>query len=383
MDVVMPQLGETVTEGTVTAWRKRVGDRVKADEPLFDVGTAKVETEIPAPATGTLREILVPEGETVVVGARLAVIEEAARGRPVEGAKAKLSPVVRRLLAEHGIDAGAVTGSGAGGRITRRDVLAHVAQREGPGSRRQDDHTDAAPHEDREVIPFDRLRKLTAEHMVRSKATSAHAFQAIEVDFRQIEDVRAQRREAWARQEGSSLTALPFVARALCLAIANFPRVNASVDAEILIVHRNVNLAIAVDLDHEGLVAPVIADAAAMKVPALARAIRNLVAKARGGALGADDVAGGTYTLSNAGAFGTLFTVPIINQPQVAILSFDAVRKRAIVVADGDEDRIVARPTAVLGQSFDHRAIDGAYSAAFLARVGAIIEGHDWNAEFA
>ncbi|MDP6602879.1 MAG: dihydrolipoamide acetyltransferase family protein [Rhodospirillales bacterium] len=383
MDVVMPQLGETVTEGTVTAWRKRVGDAVKADEPLFDVGTAKVETEIPAPASGTLREILVPEGETVVVGARLAVIEEADRKRPAGRAKAKLSPVVRRLLAEHGIDAGAVTGSGDGGRITRRDVLAHIAQREGPGSIPRGDQTDAAPPTDREVIPFNRLRKMTAEHMVRSKATSAHSFQAIDVDFRRIEDVRAARREAWARQEGTSLTALPFVARALCLAIADFPRVNASVEAENLILHRHVNLAIAVDLDHEGLVAPVISDAATMPVPALARAIRDLVAKARGGALGADDVAGGTYTLSNAGAFGTLFTVPIINQPQVAILSFDAVRKRAIVVTDGDEDRIVVRPTAVLAQSFDHRAIDGAYSAAFLARVGEIVEGRDWDAEFA
>lgn len=383
MDVVMPQLGETVTEGTVTAWRKRVGDAVKADEPLFDVGTAKVETEIPAPATGTLREILVPEGETVVVGARLAVIEEAAHERPAGRAKSKLSPVVRRLLAEHGIDAGALTGSGEGGRITRRDVLAHIDRREVPGSKPRGDRTDAAPAADHAVIPFNRLRKLTAEHMVRSKATSAHAFQAIEADFRLIEDVRAARREAWAREEGASLTALPFVARALCLAIADFPRVNASVDAENLIVHRHVNLAIAVDLDHEGLVAPVIADAAAMPVPALARAIRHLVSKARGGALGADDVAGGTYTLSNAGSFGTLFTVPIINQPQVAILSFDAVRKRAVVVADGDEDRIVVRPTAVLAQSFDHRAIDGAYSAAFLARVREIVEGRDWDGEFA
>ena len=154
-------------------------------------------------------------------------------------------------------------------------------------------------------------------------------------------------------------------------------------DAENLIVHRHVNLAIAVDLDHEGLVAPVIADAAAMPVPALARAIRHLVSKARGGTLGADDVASGTYTLSNAGSFGTLFTVPIINQPQVAILSFDAVRKRAVVVTDGDEDRIVVRPTAVLAQSFDHRAIDGAYSAAFLARVREIVEGRDWDGEFA
>jgi 2-oxoglutarate dehydrogenase E2 component (dihydrolipoamide succinyltransferase) len=425
MDVVMPQLGETVREGTISAWRKKVGDTVSPDEPLFEVETDKVTVDIPAPAAGVLTEILVPVGEQVEVGTRLAVIRvpgEAmftitkpganvvtlSSARPTVpampaaiaeaipeldprstgritmpaiptalaravGAELKLSPVVKRLLAEHRIDdPSVIPGTGADGRITRDDVLAYVASRGG-----------GAPPPST-IVPMTRIRRLTAEHMVRSVAISPHVLQAVEVDFLAVERLRGAAGEAFRAREGFSLSYLPFVARAVCQAIPEFPHVNASVHGEALVVHHRVNLGIAVDLDRQGLIAPVVKDAAGKTVRALAVEIHRLADRARSGQLTPDDLTEGTYTISNSGPFGTLITAPIIHQPQVAILSTDGVRKRPVVIerapADGG-DTIEIRPVGVLAQCFDHRAFDGAYSAAFLRRVREILEQANFEAE--
>jgi pyruvate dehydrogenase E2 component (dihydrolipoamide acetyltransferase) len=411
MDIIMPQLGETVLEGTVAAWYKKPGDAVAADEVLFEVETEKVTTEIPCPVKGILASILVPAGETVAVGTVLARVEvEGASAAPAPadasaksapspradapaeapphpaaarsdsatpGAGARTphqySPVVRRLLAEHGIAPQSVRGSGRDGRITREDVLALVAA---PGATPSFDLAS-----DDFLVPLNKIRRATAAHMVRSVATSPHTLQAIEADFHKVERARAALGPAWKSQEGFALTYLPFVCVAVCRAIAAFPHVNASFGADALIVHRRVHLGIAVDLALEGLVAPVLRDANRLGLRELARAVAALAARARAGTLTPDELAGGTYTISNSGSFGTLITAPIINQPQVAILSTDGVHKRPVVIEGPEGDTIAIRPIGVLAQSFDHRAFDGAYSAAFLRQVKRELEERDWLAE--
>ncbi len=390
MDVLMPQLGETVTEGTVIAWHKAAGDPVKSDEILFEVSTDKVDTEVPAPADGVLSEILVEAGKTVPVGTRLAVIggagDSAAAPEPTAAAPAgtrvvsrsipldsvprrdprgrPLSPAVRRLIAEHGLDATTISGTGKDGRITRQDVEALLAPE---------------PAES-DLVPLGRMRKQIAEHMVRSKATSPHVLQAVEVDFHAVERARGLHGEEWKAKEGFSLSYLPFIATAVCQAIPDFPHVNASVEGDNLRIHRRIHLGIAVDLGPGGLVAPVIREAQEMGLPTLARAIRSVAAAARDGSAGPDDLVGGTYTISNSGTFGTLITAPIINQPQVAILSTDGVRRKPAAIETAGGEAIAIRPIGVLAQSFDHRAIDGAYSAGFLGRVREILERTDWSA---
>ena len=408
MDVIMPQLGETVAEGTVTRWYKKVGDAVKADETLFDVETDKVSTEIPAPATGILAEIVVAEGATAKVGARLAVIREAGapmltraapaipaaasapasapaavRGVAGSGMAGKLSPVVSRLIAEHGLNPRDIQGTGRDGRITREDVLAHVAQGGAaePGARTQERPQYVVSGPDIEIVPLNNIRKRTAEHMAKSWASVPHVLQAMEADFSRVDQARRAAAEPWKRREGFSLTFLPFIAFAVAAALSKFSRLNASFQGDHLLVHRRVNLGIAVDLDGEGLVVPVVKDAAARSLPELARAINGLAVRARAGGLRPDDMTEGTYTITNNGALGTLITAPIINSPQVAILSTDAVRKRAVVVESAGADSITVRPVGVLAQSFDHRAVDGAYSAAFLNELKTIIETRDWQQE--
>ena len=356
MDVVMPQLGETVKEGTVTVWHKKVGERVEANELLFEVNTDKVETEVPAPVSGVLAAILVAEGSTVQVGATLAVIEEEGKPRAAPARDAPLSPVVRRLLAENGLDASAVTGTGAGGRITRDDVLAHV-ERSKAGGKPQGD----------ERLPLSKVRKRTAEQMALSWRTIPHVLQAVEVDFHAVDAARLPR----------ALTYLPFVAFAVCRALPEFPALNASLEGDVLVLHRRINLGIAVDLGGEGLIVPVVKDAGEKSLPELARAIHSVSEKARSGRLAPDDVTEATYTLSNSGRFGTLLTAPIINPPQVAILSTDAVTRKP--VAQGET--VAIHPVGVLAQSFDHRALDGAYSAAYLRKLKQILEERDWAAD--
>jgi len=425
MNVLMPQLGETVAEGTVAAWHKAVGDTVAKGELLLDVETDKAATEVPAPIAGVIAEIRVPEGQTVDVGVVLAVIRGAGEAEEIDDAPAaaptapqpqassalqtdrpaaavasqaaprsdrlRLSPVVRRLLAEHGLDAGTIAGSGRDGRITRSDVLAAAA---GGPARAAPAQPAAAPvsepvarrpaqaaPSDAGRVRFDRIRRLTAEHMVRSKATSPHVLQAIEVDFGVVDIARRAARERFKRERGFSLTYLPFIARAVCLALKEFPRLNASVDGDSLVVHPHVHLSIAVALGLDGLVAPVLRDAGELTVTGLAQRITDVSRRAREGGLGADDLTGGTYTLTNNGSFGTLMTAPIINQPQVAILSVDGIMKRPVVVESPIGDAIGIRPMGILAHSFDHRAVDGAYSGAYLARVKALLESKEWSQE--
>jgi len=438
MNVLMPQLGETVTEGTVANWQKKVGDKVAADEIILDIETDKVSMEIPSPSNGFITQILVPAGTTVAVGTVLAVVESsmsAAASAPAPVAKTaavapaaapaaatqpvatvtataeaavardshqRLSPAGRRLAAEYRLDLKAVNGSGRGGRITRRNVLEFIQQQQAapapaaaprvavvaaapaavaaaPAARAP--APAAAPPAGAKTVPFTRIRKLTAEHMVRSKATSPHVLQAVEVDFHRVDRVRQSVRDAWKTRHGHSLTYLPFIANAVCRALEDFPNLNSSVHGDSLVLHPSVNLSIAVDLGAEGLVAPVIKNADRLSVAQLADAIAEIAQRSRAGKLKPDDFAGGTYTLSNSGTFGTLITAPIINQPQVAILSTDGVRKKPVVIETSEGDAIAIRPVGVLAQSFDHRAVDGAYSAAFLDRVRKIIETSNWVVE--
>jgi len=406
MDVIMPQLGETVAEGTVTKWYKKVGDTVKADDVLFDVETDKVSTEIPAQANGVITEILVEAGATAKVGTRLAVIQEksgaaqaktetpaAAKIAPAQpsaaapaGAKGAaagmLSPVVSRLLGEHGLKASDIRGSGRDGRVTRDDVLAHVASRGGatPMARTED----RAPYHagaGLETVPLNNIRKRTAEHVTKAWTTIPHVLQAIEADFSKVDEARRAAGAAWKSREGFSLTYLPFIARAVALALAKFPRLNASFHGDHLVLHKRVNLGIAVDLNLDGLVVPVVKDAASKSVSKISKEINTLSKNARANQLRPDDMTEATYTLSNNGAFGTLITAAIINPPQVAILSTDGVKKRAVVIESAGSDSITVRPVGVLAQSFDHRAVDGAYSGSFLNELKSIIETHDWQQE--
>ncbi len=474
---MMPQLGETVTEGTITRWMKGVGDAVERDEPLFEVSTDKVDSEVPSPAAGVLTEILVPEGETVEVGVRLAVIGDNAGASTSSGAPAAttaapaepappapaaaasspaaptpaptpapapptsvaetdggggsvlLSPMVRRLLAENGISETEVTGTGNGGRITRDDALRVVEARRAaqqatppaqsaPPAAPQPSPPPPAPPPPAapaaptapvvspptapvvraptapsvsmasfraagdQLVPFSNMRRRTAEHMVRSKATSPHAFIANEVDFESVERVRNAWGERFKAEEGFTLTYLPFVARAAVEALRDFPLLNASVVDDALLVHSEVNLGIAVDLAHEGLIVPVIHRAEEVTLRGVARRVRDLAERARSRQLNADDIAGGTFSITNDGPFGTYFTVPIINQPQVAILATDGIARRPVVVAhpDGSES-IAIHSTGILGVSWDHRAVDGAYVSLFLARVSELLSSRDWAAE--
>jgi pyruvate dehydrogenase E2 component (dihydrolipoamide acetyltransferase) len=414
MDVIMPQLGETVAEGTVTKWYKKVGDTVKADDVLFDVETDKVSTEIPAQADGVLAEILVAEGVTAKVGVKLAVIRESGAsaqspvgtprpegankpnagpqsppskqtaaatpaaspaGRP-RGAEAdeRLSPVVRRLLAEHTLDPRAIKGTGRDGRITRDDVLAHI-DRSGQSSviSRQSSPADA------ERVPLNNVRKRTAEHMTKSWTTVPHVLQVVEADFSKVDEARRAAGEQWKAREGYSLTYLPFIAHAVAAALAKYPRLNASFQGDHLALHKRVNLGIAVDLDFDGLLVPVLKDAAGKSVAQLARAMNDLAARARSGKLRPDDMTEGTYTISNNGAYGTLITAPIISPPQVAILSTDGIRKRPVVVEGPGGDTVAIRPVGMLAQTFDHRAVDGAYSGAFMNHLKTLIETTEWQ----
>jgi pyruvate dehydrogenase E2 component (dihydrolipoamide acetyltransferase) len=454
----MPQLGETVTEGTITRWMKEVGDAVERDEPLFEVSTDKVDSEVPSPAAGVLSEILVPEGETVEVGVKLEVIGDGAATAPAQDAPPEaapepapaaaatppppppaaptpapapapapapvpaeqpvvsngdgpglLSPMVRKLLAENGISESEVTGTGSGGRITRDDAQRAVEARRtatpppapaapSPSAAPPVQAAPASPMARTpqappvsmasfraagdQIVPFSNMRRRTAEHMVRSKATSPHAFIANEVDFESVERVRKAWGERFKAEEGFALTYLPFVARAAVEALRDFPLLNASVVDDSLLVHAEVNLGIAVDLSHEGLIVPVIHRAEEVTLRGVARRIRDLAERARGRQLNADDIAGGTFSITNDGPFGTYFTVPIINQPQVAILATDGIARRPVVVTQPDgSESIAIHSTGILGVSWDHRAVDGAYVSLFLAKVADLLGSRDWAAE--
>jgi 2-oxoglutarate dehydrogenase E2 component (dihydrolipoamide succinyltransferase) len=446
-DVIMPQLGETVAEGTVTKWFKNVGDYVTRGEPLFEVSTDKVDTEIPAQATGEVSEILVAEGTTVNVGTKLATISVGANGTgevasssavstsvdtpsttvvtapaPLKAdISTQLSPVVRRLLSENGMTFSDVSGTGPGGRITKEDVVtaakasvtsttasSSVAQLSpvvrrllvdgkldassiigtGPGGRitRRDvdlavsAKTPSTSRDGDEVIAFTKIRRLTAEHMIRSKSTSAHTLMVKEVDFESVERVRRSQGIDFKAVEGFSLTYLPFIAVASLEALRNFPHLNSSIVEDELIVHHTFNLGIAVDLDSEGLVVPVIKRADCLNVREMARTIRALATRARNKTLGPDDMSGGTFTITNPGPYGTLLTGAIINQPQVAILSTDGVARKPVVVNDATGgEAITIHSVGLTALTFDHRAVDGAYAAKFLALLAQLLQDSDWT----
>jgi 2-oxoglutarate dehydrogenase E2 component (dihydrolipoamide succinyltransferase) len=309
---------------------------------------------------------------------------------------------VRQLLQEHGLDASQVPGTGLGGRVTRADVLKVIDNRReagvptsaaGAGSAAASAAAPrpAAPSRSAaatplagvdEVVPFTNIRRRTAEHMVRSKATSAHTLVVLEGDYEQVERVRRSHGQRFRAEEGFSLTYLPFVARATVEALHDWPNLNSSVGDDALIVHHQVNLGIAVDLDHEGLIVPVVHRAEELTLRGMARRIRDLAERARSKRLSADDISGGTFSITNAGPFGTLLTAPVINQPQVAILSTDAVKRRPVVVAQEDGTEAIAiHSIGLLCLSWDHRAVDGAYAAAFVARISELLSTHDWSAE--
>jgi pyruvate dehydrogenase E2 component (dihydrolipoamide acetyltransferase) len=435
MDILMPQLGETVSEGTIAVWHKKEGDTVEVDEIIMDIETDKVATEVPAPMTGILAKIHVQEGDTVEVGVVLAVI--LAEGEVYEGSgdtpsvstaastqsavevpvapahvapreatpvaavaptyqsDAPLSPAVRRLFREHNLDPAQIKGTGNKGRIKRNDVLAFieaggftmapeasVVATPPPVLTKTAAPEAKAPAESSDdYIAFDLIRTRVADHMVMSKATSPHVLQAVEVDFNNVALVRDKHKGKFKKKNGFSLTFLPFIARAVVAAIGDYPHINSSVEGKGIRIHPDVNLAIAVDLNHEGLVAPVIRKAQNYTVAGLADKINDIAIRARDGKLVPDDLSGGTYTISNSGSFGTLITAPIINQPQVAILSTDGIKKKPVVIEGPDGDSIAIRPVGILAQSFDHRAVDGAYSAVFLRRIQEIIETTDWDTE--
>lgn len=447
MDIVMPQLGETVAEGTISNWFKAAGDRVEAGENLFEIETDKVTMEVQAITSGVLSEIRVDIGETAPVGAVVAVIGDAAAASapaakeapakasaaptpaaPVASAPAappqassgngafkiapfaetntptghygkasapnglKITPLARRLIAQSGIDvAGLTEAAKARGawRIAKADVLSALEQRSAPPSSAPAPQAARAPAPAPrtdiagERTPFNTIRRQTAERLQHSWQTVPHVFQAVEVDFANVDKVRRAKKEAFQARHGVGLTYLPFIARAVVMAIADYPRVNARLDGDGLVLARAVNLGIAVDLSHEGLVVPVLKGADDLTVAGIAKAVARLAERARTKALTPDDFADGTYTISNNGSFGTLFTAPIINPPQVAILSTDAVRKKPVVIESEAGDSIAVHPVGVVAQSFDHRAFDGAYSAAFLKRLKEALETHDWAAELA
>jgi len=448
-EITLPQLGETVTEGTITRWFKKVGESVAADEPLFEVSTDKVDTEVPSPIAGVLTEIRVAEGDTVPVGTVIAVVGDSASApapapaapapaatpaptpppAPVPATPAPaaapapapvaappaptspvaapasstegmvLSPVVRKLISENGLDTSRINGTGPGGRITRDDVMAVIdsgTARPAAAAPATPAPVSAAPvvaapavsaprvvaGARDESVPLSKIRQATGAHMLMSKGASPHAFSVVEVDFANVDATRAKAKDGFKADEGFSLTYLPFIARAVVDALREFPHLNASLGANELIVHKYIDLGIAVDLEYQGLIVPVIRDAEEKRMRGLAREINDLATRARSRRLSPDEISGGTFTITNNGSAGSVLTMPIINQPQVAILSTDAIVKKPVVVSlPGGGDSIAIHPVGNLAMAWDHRAFDGAYAAGFLVKVKEILETRDWSSE--
>jgi pyruvate/2-oxoglutarate dehydrogenase complex dihydrolipoamide acyltransferase (E2) component len=416
--IIMPQLGETVAEGKILAWFKSVGDEITEGDNLFEVETDKVTLEVQAIVAGRLSEICVGPGVTAKAGEVVAIVEDSAATKPPGQAEApaakaspprsafdevstpterfaaargpngiSLTPVARRLIAQHGLDlVGLATEAQRRGetRIDGAAVRAAIEARPAappPAPVAPPPTPSLKRVHDGDVITLNAVRQRTGERLAESWHTIPHVFQAIEVDFTAVDCVRKKYKETFLKARGFSLTYLPFIARATCLAIAAFPQVNARFGGKALTLSRDINLGIAVDLDHNGLVVPVVHDAGDLTLIGLAKAIRRQIDNARAGKLSPDDLSGGTYSLSNNGAFGTTFTAPIINAPQVGILSIDAIRLKPAVVSTQEGDFIAPRMIGMMGQSFDHRAFDGAYSAAFLSRLKQIAETRDWAGE--
>jgi 2-oxoglutarate dehydrogenase E2 component (dihydrolipoamide succinyltransferase) len=389
-------MGVSVAEGTIVAWHKRVGDWVQADETLAEVTTDKIDTEIPAPATGRLAEVLVEEGVTVDVGTPLARIATDARpGEPhtsesdvvqaepepmpeaaPEPARVaqraqgrRYSPVVQRIASEHGVDLEQVPGTGRDGRVRKQDVLAYIERGENGLAAAADPplHTESPyrPEPAADAQPLSRMRRVIGEHMKRSLDTAATCTTWIEADMGRVERARAE----------LGVTALPIVARAVVETLREHPALNAWLEGDRHTLHRAVHLGIAVSLAEDGLIVPVIADAQDLSVEGLGVRIRDVAERARAKQLTPDEVRGGTFTITNPGQYGSIMATPVINQPQVAILDLEAIVKRPVVVTGEDGvDAIAIRPMTILGMSWDHRALDGAQAAQFLAALKGRLE---------
>jgi pyruvate/2-oxoglutarate dehydrogenase complex dihydrolipoamide acyltransferase (E2) component len=458
LEVTMPQMGESVVEGTVTKWLVKEGDQVNEDQPLCEISTDKVDTEIPSPGSGTIARLLVSEGQTLPVGAALAIIEggratasaSADRPTPVERSAAasehvpqapsapapssvhtrqqpatsgstqpqqqtpnlaaapasaprRYSPVVMRMAEEHGIDLSLVPATGLGGRISKRDIERYIetlrsgqAPPKADGTQPPPAQTAIAPapapsaappafrpplYQPREgdtVEPFSRRRKLIAEHMVYSKTHSPHVGTVAELDLTRLVALREAHKEAFHKREGFTLTLLPFAAMAATRALREFPRMNASVAGDSLIIRREINLGIAMDAE-EGLVVPVIKGADTFTVTGLAREIERLRVKLQNRSLSPDDLANGSFTLSNPGREGNLYGFAIINQPQVGILRMGEVKKRPVVIEINGAEALAIRSMMYLALSYDHRVIDGVLGNRFLFRAARILEEADFE----
>ena len=419
--VTMPQLGETVTEGTILRWLVQVGDEVKEDDPILEISTDKVDTEVPSPFTGQVTSLLVEEGETVEVGASLleldgdsdssSVSEEASNeaetvNEPVEevveveeivevesspvakSTNLKLSPVVRKLASENNIDLEQVTGTGSGGRITRKDIESFITS----GSKTvQKPKEVSSQQKEKQAQPantssgeISRLRRRIAENMVMSKQTSAHVMTSVEVDYENVEILRSKHKNSFKEENGFSLTYLPFISLATIYALREYPVVNSSfdIDKDIHSFHSNINLGIAVDLNQDGLLVGTLREADSFSLKGLARKISDTSSKLREGSYDLDDVSGSTFTISNNGSFNSFLTSPIINQPNVAILSTESVKKRPVVIeAQDGTDSIALRHTGMLSLTWDHRAFDGSVALLFLNSIREKLENSDWSQE--
>jgi pyruvate/2-oxoglutarate dehydrogenase complex dihydrolipoamide acyltransferase (E2) component len=378
VDVTMPQMGVSVAEGTVVAWRVAVGDRVEAEQTVCEISTDKIDTEVPSPVSGVVAEIVVGVEETVEVGVVLARIAAGdailpppdAPAPPRANGRRRYSPVVQRIAAEHAIDLSAVVGTGRDGRVRKQDVLALV-DANGSEPAEPPMHIESPYRPDPEPVApagagLSRMRRQIGEHMKRSLDTAATCTTWIEVDMGRVEAARAR----------LGVTALAFVARATIDALREHPALNAWLDGDRYTRVDDVNLGIAVSLGDDGLIVPVIHRAHELSVEGLAARIRDVARRARERELSSDEVAGGTFTITNPGQYGSIMATPIINQPQVGILDLEAVVKRPVVLTDGDgNDAIAIRPMTILGLSWDHRALDGVLSAQFLASVKRHLEG--------
>ena len=413
-DVIMPQMGESIFEGTLTKWLKKPGDKVTRDEPLFEISTDKVDAEIPAPASGVLKEIKVAEGNTVQVNTVVGVIstdgsaasapaksaapappaapeKKAAASAPAAPAQEpaseedggeRSSPLVRKIARENNVDLSQVPGSGLGGRITKQDILDFIekggTQKSAPAAAKPA-AVPAAPSAPApipgDLVPMTRMRQLIAKHMVESRRTSAHVHCMFEVDITRIVNLRNKLKSAFEQRHGARLTFMPFFVRAAIIALQQFPIVNASLEADNIRYHRNINVGIAVALDW-GLIVPVLKNADELNFLGLQRGITDLGERARGKKLKPEEVEGSTFTVTNPGQFGAVFGLPIINQPNSAIMGVGGITKMPIVVTDKDgADSIAIRSVVHLTLGYDHRLIDGAVADQFMAFVKKTLEG--------
>jgi pyruvate dehydrogenase E2 component (dihydrolipoamide acetyltransferase) len=434
-DIIMPQMGESIVEGTITKWLKKPGDKVQRDEPLFEISTDKVDAEIPAPASGVLQEIKVTEGTTVNVNTVVGTIavdgeaaakpsvpapekpaakseekkteeKKAAPGpppaatAPEDEEEARSSPLVRKIAREHGVSLSQITGTGLGGRITKQDIMQFIESQSSQPARvgtdafvRPAERSEAAPPPapspaprpavpapyPGDLVPMTNMRKLIAKHMIESRRTSAHVHCMYEVDFTRIVNLRAKHKSGFEQRHGARLTFMPFFVRAAVMALQQWPIINASLEGDNIRYHRQINMGIAVALDW-GLIVPVLKNAGDLNFLGLQRGITDLGERARTKKLKPDDVEGSTFTITNPGQFGAVFGLPIINQPNSAIMGVGGITKQPMVITDKDgTDSIAIRSVVHLTLGYDHRLIDGAVADQFMAQVKKNLE--TWSEE--